>query len=208
MILSLIIFGSVGWVLVLIFLFQMITEEKVEENFIVIHPSAFLDGRIAGLFQAGFIEGTLVVAREDMDEILRRINSTPGFSERENPLSIVDELKVRIEEGDFKTVCQRLKSRALIAGDFQDFLELKGIKCINIKSLDALGRGRVYVGQGVRVRDVEYGYNKARGRLDDGSIVEIKGELPRKKLLTLNCVIESVLEGSSGRKIWARWEND
>ncbi len=208
MILSLIIFGSIGWVLVLIFLFQAITKEKVEENFIVIHPSAFLDGRIAGLLQAGFIEGTLVVAREDMDEILRRINSTPGFSERENPLSIVDELKVRIEEGDFKTVCQRLNSSALIAGDFQDFLELKGIKCINIKSLDALGRGRVYVGQGVRVRDVEYGYNKARGRLDDGSIVEIKGELPRKKALTLNCVIESVLEGSSGRKIWARWEND
>jgi uncharacterized protein YacL len=181
MILSLIIFGSIGWVLVLIFLFQAITKEKVEENFIVIHPSAFLDGRIAGLLQAGFIEGTLVVAREDMDEILRRINSTPGFSERENPF---------------------------IAGDFQDFLELKGIKCINIKSLDALGRGRVYVGQGVRVRDVEYGYNKARGHLDDGSIVEIKGELPRKKALTLNCVIESVLEGSSGRKIWARWEND
>ncbi len=208
MIISLIIFGSIGWVLVLIFLFNMGSQKEKEVDYKVIHISALFDGRVAKLFKCGIIEGIPVVSQEDLDTISRKIESGENSEGGREALAIVEELSMRVEEGDFITVCNRLKSPAIIVGELQDVLELRGVKCISIKSLDEIGKGRIFIGNKIHVGDVKYGYNKANGRLEDGTIVKIEGKFPKKRPLTLDCRVEAVVEGETFRKIWARWKND
>ncbi|MCK4322861.1 hypothetical protein KAX08_10130 [candidate division WOR-3 bacterium] len=204
MILSLIIFGSLGWVLVLIFLFSIWNKGKQKDDFKVIHISALFDGRVAKLFKYGIIEGIPVVSQGDLDIISQKIESGEGIEGGREALLVIEELSARVFEGNFIDVCKRFKSTAVIAGDSKNELELKGIKCIYIKSLDNLGKGKIFMGDKIHVRDVKYGYSRASGILDDGTIVEIEGKLPRKKTLTLDCYVEAIVEGDTFRKIWGR----
>lgn len=207
MILSLIIFGSLGWVLVLIFLSYMGIHKKKEVDYKVIHHSALFDGRVAHLYKSGIIKGMPVVSQEDLDVISQKIESGDDHQGGILAISIVEELSAKIEEGDFITVCKRFKSPAVITGDIKDSLELKGIECIDVSSLDTIGKGKIFIGQKVHAIDLKYGYRKATGLLSDGTIVEIEGKLPKKKYLTLDCHVESIFESSSFRKIWCKWEN-
>lgn len=208
MILTMIILGSLGWILVGFLLFKALSEEKNKDSKKAIHLSALRDGRVAGLFKCGLIEGIPVVRQEDLDLISKELESEKIPDNNKENLQAIKELPIQIEDGEFVAICKRLNCSAVIAGDFRDKLELQGINCINIKDIDKIGKGDIFKGQKIRINSVEYGYNMARGLLNDGTIVEVRGDLPKDKPLSFECRVQSVLEGSLARKIWARWEND
>jgi uncharacterized protein YacL len=206
MILQLIILGALGWILVLFFLFNLWNKDEKKEDFKVVHNSALFDGRVAKLFKHGILEGTPVVSQGDVDFIKQKVKSGEDVEAGRDALSVINELSAKILDGDFMEVCMRLKSPVIIANEFKNEIELKGLKCIYIKSLDSIGRGKIFVGDKIHVKDLRYSYNKASGILDDGTKVEIDGKLPEEKSLSLDCVVKAIIEGDTFRKIWARCE--
>lgn len=207
MIISLIIFGSIGWILVILFLFRLSGKKNEVNHYNIIHLSALLDGRVEKLFEYGLIDGIPVISKKDMNLILSRKDNEREFRVAGDALKIVEKLSVRIEEGDFVSICKKLNASAIIAGADKDELEMNGIRCFDVTTLDRIPRGRVYLGQKIKVKNIEYRYNNARGFMEDGTVVEVEGSLPSNKLLTLDCWVESIVEGFNFRKIWARWKN-
>lgn len=206
MILSLIILGALGWILVLIFLYYLWNRSEKKEDFKIVHISALFDGRVSKLFKYGIIEGTPVVSQGDLDVIKQKIENGEGIDGGRDALSVFEELSAKVFEGDFMDVCMRLKSPVIIANELKNKLELEGLKCIHIKSLDLIGKGKIFVGDKINVKDIRYSYNKASGILDDGTQVEIYGHLPKKKSLSLECYVQAIVEGDTFRKIWASYE--
>jgi len=206
MILQLIILGALGWILVLIFLYNIWNKDEKKEDFKVVHKSALYDGRVVKLFKYGILEGTPVVSKGDVNFIEQRVESGEDIEAGRDALSVINELSAIVLDGDFMDVCMKLKSPVIIANEIKNEIELKGLKCIYIKSLDSIGRGKIFVGDKIHVKDVRYSYDKASGILDDGTQVEIDGKLPKEKSLTLHCIVKAIVEGEKFRKIWARCE--
>lgn len=206
MILQIIILGALGWILVLIFLYKMWNKDEEKEDFKVVHNSALYDGRVAKLFKYGILEGTPVVSKGDVDFFEQKVESGEDVEAARDALSVINELSAKVLDGDFMDVCMRLRSPVIIANEIKNEIELKGLKCIYIKSLDSIGRGKIFVGDKIHVKDVRYSYNKASGILGDGTQVEIDGKLPKDKSLSIDCIVKAIVEGNTFRKIWARCE--
>jgi uncharacterized protein YacL len=183
-----------------------LNKDEKKEDFKIVHKSALYDGRVAKLFKYGILEGTPVVSQRDVDFIEQKVESGEDVEAGRDALSVINELSAKVLDGDFMDVCMRLRSPVIIANEIKNEIELKGLKCIYIKSLDSIGRGKIFVGDKIHVKDVRYSYNKASGILDDGTEVEIEGKLPKEKSLSIDCVVKAIVEGDTFRKIWARCE--
>lgn len=208
MITSVIILGLVGWIIALLMLYRIIKEGR-ERSYKVIHFSAIRDGRVGKLFKFGIIEGIPVVSEEDMKKVTQYLESDDipeGFKDN---LRVLKELDLRIVKSDLPSICKALKCPAITAGNDKNKLEIQGIECINIKDLDKIGRSSLIRGQRISVNNVDYGYDRAEGFLEDGTIVEIKGEIPGNRPVSLECFVEAIIESRVKRKVFARVaEND
>ncbi len=203
MITSVIILGLVGWILALLMLYRSIKSER-EKKYKAIHFSAIKDGRVGKLFKFGIIEGIPVVSGEDMKKIAQYLESNgipEGFKDN---LRLLKELDLKIINAELPDICKALKCPAVTAGNVKDKLEIQGIDCINIKDLDKIGKSNLIRGERINVTNVDYGYDRAEGFLEDGTIVDIKGELPENRPVSLECIVEAIVESRVKRKVWAR----
>jgi uncharacterized protein YacL len=208
MIASVVILGLVGWVLALLMLYRIIKEGR-ERNYKVIHFSAIRDGRVGKLFKFGIIEGIPIITEEDMNKVTQYLDSDDIPEGFKDDLRILKELDLKVVKSDVPAICKALKCPAITAGNDKDRLEIQGIECINIKDLDQIGRSNLLRGERINVNNVDYGYDRAEGFLEDGTIVEIKGEIPENRPVSLECIVEAIVESRVKRKVWARVvEND
>jgi uncharacterized protein YacL len=203
MIASVVILGLVGWIVALLLLYRNIKEER-EKNYKAIHFSAIKDGRVGKLFKSGIIEGIPVVSEEDMKKITQYLESNDIPEGFKDDLRILKELDLKIINAELPEICKALKCPAITAGNVKDKLEIQGIDCINIKDLDKIGRSNLIRGERISVNYVDYGYDRAEGFLEDGTIVDIRGELPENRPVSLDCIVEAIVESRFKRKIWAR----
>jgi len=112
-------------------------------------------------------------------------------------------------KGNFSDICKILNCPAITAGKNKDELEVQGIDCINIKDLDSIGKSNIVKGERICVNYMDYGYDKTRGYLQDGTLVEIQGEIPENQPVSLECIVEAIIESRFNRKVWAKIaEND
>jgi len=202
MIVAVFILGLVGWILAMLFIYHCIKLEE-EENYKAIHLSAIKDGRIGKLFKSGIIEGIPVVSEEDMRKISQYLESGEFPEGFKDDIRVFKELSLKIVKGNFYDICKSLKCPAITAGEDNKKLEIQGIKCINIQDLDKIGRSNIVRGEKIKVNYMDYGYDVARGFLEDGTIVEINGEIPKNQPVSLECTVEAVIESKFTRKIWA-----
>ncbi len=202
MIVAVFILGLVGWILAMLFIYHCIKLEE-EENYKVIHLSAIKDGRIGKLFKSGIVEGIPVVLEEDIKKISQYLESDEVPEGFKDDIRIFKELNLKVIKGNFYDICKSLKCPAITAGEDNKKLEIQGIKCINIQDLDKIGRSNIVIGEKIKVNYMDYGYDVARGFLEDGTIVEIKGEIPKNQPVSLECTVEAVIESKFTRKIWA-----
>jgi uncharacterized protein YacL len=203
MIESVIILGLVGWIVALLLLYRNIKEGR-KRSYKVIHFSAIKDGRVGKLFKFGIIEGIPVVSEEDMKKIAQYLESNDIPEGFKDDLRLLKELDLKIINAELPDICKALKCPAITAGNAKDKLEIQGIDCINIKNLDKIGRSNLIRGERISVNNVDYGYDRAEGFLEDGTIVDIKGEIPENRPVSLECIVEAIVESRVKRKVWAR----
>jgi len=192
------------------------------ENYKILDTSAIIDGRIADIFETGFVEGTLIIPQfilqelvyiADSSDSLRRTRGKRGLDILNKIQKQVD-LEVRIIDQDFpkiKEVDAKLVALAkqmngkIFTNDFNlnKVAELQGVQVLNVNQLSTALRPVVLPGELMNVFIQREGKEPGQGvaYLDDGTMVVVENG---RKLLNKNTevTVTSVLQTTAGRMIF------
>ena len=190
----------------------------------LVDTSAIIDGRIADISEAGFIQGSLVLPRFVLDELrhiadsaeaLRRNRGRRGLDvlnrlqkESPVPIEITDRDFEDIQEVDSKLVrMASLLSCPIITNDFNlnRVAELEGVRVLNINQLANAVKSVVLPGEEMVIRVIQEGKEAGQGVgfLDDGTMVVVEGG--RRRLNDeIEIVVTRVLQTVAGRMIFAQ----
>ena len=199
-------------------------EPRRGEPHAVVDTSAIIDGRIADIAEAGFLQGTLVVPRVVLEE-LQRIADSPDTMRRARgrrgleivarlqkedrvPVEIADETHPEIPEVDAKLVAMaRARSGVILTNDFNlnRVAEIQGLRVMNVNSLANAMKPAVLPGEELRVRVIQEGKEAGQGVgfLDDGTMIVVEGGA-RHVDREIGVVVTRVLQTVAGRMIFAQ----
>jgi uncharacterized protein YacL len=194
-------FGYIGMVLAmrsnkedfsLIIPYVRFMPQNKPENLLLLDTSVIIDGRIADLIEAKFIEGLVIVPRFVLHELhqisdsadpIKRARGRRGL-EMLNRLQHSVKIEVRIHDGDFpgekdvdaKLVHLALNLKArLITNDFNlaQVAELQGVSCLNLHEIGRLMKAALLPGEFLELKIVREGRDKGQGigYLPDGTMV-------------------------------------
>jgi uncharacterized protein YacL len=200
---AVVILGFTGWLIAILCLYHCNKLEQ-EKNYKAIHFSAIRDGRVGKLFKSGIIEGIPVVSEDDMKRVSKYLESDKIPEGFKDGLRVLKGLDLTIMNKDLPTICKTLKCPAITAGNVKEALEIQGIECIDVKDLDEVGKSNLIRGEKIIVNHIDYGYDRAQGYLADGTLVEIEGDVPENRPVSLECVVEAIMESKFNRKVWAK----
>jgi uncharacterized protein YacL len=194
-------FGYIGMVLAmrsnkedfsLIIPYVRFAPQNKPENVLLLDTSVIIDGRIADLIEARFIEGLVVVPRfvllelqqiADSADDIKRARGRRGF-EMLNRLQHSNKVEVRIHDGDFpeeKGVDAKLVRLArnlnakLFTNDFNlaKVAGLQNVNCVNLNEVGHLMKAVMIPGEILQLKIVREGRDKGQGigYLPDGTMV-------------------------------------
>lgn len=196
-------FGYIGIVLAmrsnkedfsLIIPYVRFAPQNKPDNFLLFDTSVIIDGRIADLIEARFIEGLVVVPRfvllelqqiADSADDIKRARGRRGF-EMLNRLQNNPKIEVRIHDGDFpeeKGVDAKLVRLArnlnakLYTNDFNlaKVASLQSVTCVNLHEIGVLMKAALIPGETVQLKVVREGREKGQGigYLPDGTMIVV-----------------------------------
>jgi uncharacterized protein YacL len=197
------------------------------DRYMLVDTSAIIDGRIADISKAGFIDGTLLVPRFVLHELqhiadsadpLRRARGRRGLDmlnrlqkEAVVPLQISEVDAEDVSEVDSKLVkIARLYKCPVITNDFNlnRVAELQGVKVLNINELANAVKPVVLPGEEMHVHVIQEGKELGQGvaYLDDGTMIVVENG---KKYMNadVDVVVTRVLQTVAGRMIFAQMKN-
>ena len=196
------------------------------ENGKLLDTSVIIDGRIADVVEAGFIEGSLIVpqfvlrelqAIADSPEALRRNRGRKGLEILQRMKKgtavrvVVSDADVPgIREVDLKLIelAKRTEAR-ILTNDFNlnKVAELRGVKVLNINVLANALKPVVLPGESMNIFILKEGKepNQGVGYLDDGTMVVVDNA---KRFLGRNIpiTVTSVLQTTAGKMFFGRCE--
>jgi uncharacterized protein YacL len=188
--------------------------------------SALIDGRIAHLVEAGFIDGLLVIPQfvlnelqtvADADNSARRNRGRRGLDlvarlqEMEGirvEISPVDYGDVR--EVDWKLIeAARIRDAQIVTTDFNldKLAQVQGIRVLNLNELATALRPIVLQGETMRVSIAKEGKESTQGLayLEDGTMVVVDNA--RRQIgKTVEVIVTGVVQSAAGKMIFARFE--
>ncbi len=189
----------------------------------ILDTSVIIDGRIADVVKAGFLEGPLLVPRSvltelqriaDSSDALRRNRGRRGLDilnrmQRElHVVQIVDDAGPRGGEVDGQLVTLAKEQHGwIVTNDFNlnKVAELQGVRVLNINELSQALRPIVLPGEELSVHVIKDGKEAGQGvgYLDDGTMVVVEGG---RKFIgeTFEVIVTSVLQTVAGRMIFGR----
>ena len=195
-----------------------------EDNQKIIDTSAIIDGRIADVCEAGFIEGTFIIPQFILQElqhvadsadslkrsrgrrgldVLHKIQKMSGIN-----VKIIDEDFPKIKEVDSKLVAlAKMLSGKIITNDFNlnKVAELQGVSVLNINELANALKPVVLPGESMNVFIVKEGKESTQGvaYLEDGTMVVVDNA---RRLINQNIdvTVTSVLQTTAGRMIFTK----
>jgi len=191
----------------------------------LIDTSVIIDGRIADVWESGFIEGTLIIPRfilqelqhiADSSDVLRRAKGRRGLDilkamqETKGKLEvvIVDDDPQDIREVDAKLVRVALMYGAkIVTNDFNlnKVAQIEGVPVLNINDLANAVKPAVLPDERMNLKIVKEGKEPYQGvgYLDDGTMVVVDGG---KNYVGKNVsvVVTSVLQTTAGRMIFSK----
>jgi len=189
----------------------------------ILDTSVVIDGRVADVVKAGFLEGPLVVPRSVLNELqriadsadtLRRNRGRRGLDilhrlqQELDAVQIVDDPKDGGLDVDARLVAMAKQLRGwIVTNDFNlnKVAELQGVRVLNINELSQSLRPIVLPGEELTVQVVKDGKEAGQGigYLDDGTMVVVEGG---KKYIgeKSEIVVTSVLQTVAGRMIFGR----
>ncbi|MEW6109074.1 MAG: PIN domain-containing protein [Nitrospirota bacterium] len=205
-------------------LFRLLTGKGFEENLKILDTSVIIDGRIADVCEAGFIEGTFVVPQfilqelqyiADSQDSTKRARGRRGLDVLHKiqkmsniTVKIVEEDFPKIKEVDSKLVALgKLMNAKIITNDFNlnKIAQLQGVSVLNINELANSLKPVVLPGETMRVFVLKEGkeYNQGVAYLDDGTMVVV--ENGRKFIgKNIEVTVTSVLQTTAGRMIFSK----
>ncbi|MCK5451052.1 MAG: PIN domain nuclease [Candidatus Omnitrophica bacterium] len=203
------------------------SREDRRDQVFLLDTSVIIDGRIAGIFETGFLEGKVVVPRFVLNELhqvadsaddLKRTRGRRGLDMLENIKSIKGMSVVIHEEGlsEIKEVDAKLVRMAkmldcpIVTNDFNlnKVARIEGVAILNINDLSNALRPIVFPGEKINVYIKKEGKERNQGIafMDDGTMIVVENG---KKLIGKNIKVSvsSVLQTSAGKMIFANAVN-
>jgi uncharacterized protein YacL len=202
-------------------------ERTQRRNYKVLDTSVIIDGRVADICEAGFMDGVVLlpqfVLRElqlvaDSGDPLKRNRGRRGLDMLQRIQKIAN-VQTQILEDDFphlRDVDMKLIELAkryeakIVTNDFNlnKLAQLQGIDVLNINELANALKPIVLPGEAMRVFILKEGkeHNQGVAYLDDGTMVVV--ENARRMIgRTLDITVTSVLQTTAGKMIFGRFED-
>jgi uncharacterized protein YacL len=190
----------------------------------ILDTSVVIDGRIADVCEAGFMDGTLVVPQfvlrelqyiADSSDSLKRNRGRRGLDilQKIQKMSGVDVIVSDLDFPDVRDVDLKLIELArsmrgkIVTNDFNlnKVAQLRGIEVLNINELANALKPVVLPGEFMKVFILKEGkeYNQGVAYLDDGTMVVVDNA---RRLIgkTIDVVVTSVLQTTAGKMIFGR----
>jgi uncharacterized protein YacL len=190
----------------------------------VLDTSAIIDGRVADICDAGFIDGRLVIPRfvmRDLQQIadspdpLRRARGRRGLEilkrvQQSGEVNVViEDLEVPEMEDESARLVRfaELKDARLLTSDYNvnKIGELHGVRVLNINELAKALRPVFLPGEEVTVRLIKRGKESGQGvgYLEDGTMVVVDDGSSRIGRTVISTVT-SLLQTTAGRMIFSK----
>ncbi len=205
-------------------LFRVFKGQGTEEHLKILDTSVIIDGRIADVCEAGFLDGVFLVPQFILQE-LQHIADSPDPLKRARgrrgldilhriqkmahiTVRITDEDFPKIREVDSKLVAlARVHDAKVITNDFNlnKVAELQGVTVLNINELANALKPVVLPGETLKIFVIKEGkeYNQGVAYLDDGTMVVVENG---RRLIGKNAevTVTSVLQTTAGRMIFSK----
>ena len=225
-------FGYIGMVLAmrsnkedfsLIIPYVRFSPQNKPDNLILLDTSVIIDGRIADLIEARFIEGLVIVPRfvllelqqiADSNDEVKRARGRRGF-EMLNRLQHNPKIEVRIHDGDFPEekgvdaklvrLARNLNSK-LFTNDFNlaKVAGLQNVACVNLNEISHLMKAALIPGEIVQLKIVREGRDKGQGigYLPDGTMIIVNNGQSQVGQ-TVNAHVISTVQTGAGVLVFA-----
>lgn len=209
-------------------LFRILQGKETEAHLKILDTSVIIDGRIADVCEAGFLDGVFILPQFILQE-LQHVADSPDSMKRARgrrgldilhriqkmshiTVRITDEDFPKIKEVDAKLVAlARAHDAKVVTNDFNlnKVAELQGVTVLNINELANALKPVVLPGETLKVFVMKEGkeYNQGVAYLDDGTMVVIENG---RKLIGKNAdvTVTSVLQTTAGRMIFSKMKED
>lgn len=186
---------------------------------VVLDHEAVMDGRVLGIFQAGFLYGRLIVPRFVLDDLQHTASSTTD-ADRHRAQRGLDHLEVMQKRSDIQISihdnagagepetnhariinCARLLGARLMTLDenLAKVAKIQGLEVLNLRDLDEALKPTIAVGERLRIALVRAGKeeHQAVGYLPDGTMI-VANHAAEKIGSTADLVVVSTLQTASG----------
>ena len=193
----------------------------------ILDTSVIIDGRIADIVSAGFIEGPLVIPEFVLQELQHIADSSDGLKRNRgrrgldvlNKIQKELDVEIIIHDKKFEDVKEvdskllkltQMMNGKIITNDYNlnKVAEVQGIEVLNINELSNAVKPVVLPGEEMVVSVVRDGKEAGQGLayLDDGTMIVVESG---RKLIgqTIDVVVTSVLQTSAGKMIFAKPKN-
>ena len=226
-------FGYIGIVLAmrsnkedfsLIIPYVRFAPQNKPDNLLLLDTSTIIDGRIADLIEANFIEGLIVVPRFVLKELqqiadsgdpLKRARGRRGL-EMLNRIQRNNRNEVKIHDGDFpeeKEVDGKLVRLTKAVGgklfttDFNlaKVAELQSVPCVNVAEIATKLKPVIMPGEVLHLRIAREGKDKGQGvgYLDDGTMVVVEAGASHQGQ-DVEFTVTNTRQTSAGKMIFGR----
>lgn len=202
------------------------SERNMKHTFKVLDTSVIIDGRIADIADALFLDGTIVIPQFVLRELqlvadsadpLKRQRGRRGLEVLQR-IQKMQHLDVQIAEDDFSQVADvdmkliemaKRYDAKVVTNDYNlnKVATLQGIEIMNVNQLANALKPVVLPGEGMRVFILREGkeYNQGVAYLDDGTMVVVDGA---RKMInkTIDISVTSVHQTTAGKMIFGRYD--
>ncbi len=190
----------------------------------ILDTSVIIDGRIAEIAAAGFIDGTLLVPQFVLNELQQVADSSDALKRARGRrgLDILRDLQrsadldVQIDATDFPGIAEvdsKLielgiqRGGVVLTNDFNlaKVAQVRGVRVLNVNDLANAVKPAFLPGEPMSVFVVKEGKEAGQGvgYLDDGTMVVVDGASAHRGS-TVDLIVTSVLQTSAGKMIFGR----
>ncbi len=202
--------------------------QKRDTNAKIIDTSVIIDGRIADICDAGFIEGVLIIPNfvlqelqhiADSSDSIKRTRGKRGLdilqkiqNQSVNKVEIVETDYPEIKEVDSKLVALAKDLKAKVVtndSNLYKVAELHGVSVLNINHLASALKPVVLPGEIMHINILKEGKEDGQGiaYLDDGTMIVV--DHARRHIgQDMDVLVTSVLQTTGGRMIFAKPKDD
>lgn len=194
----------------------------------IIDTSVIIDGRIADICDAGFVEGVLIIPNFVLQELqhiadssdpIKRTRGKRGLdilqkiqNQSVNKVEIIETDYPEIKEVDAKLVALAKDLNAKIVtndSNLYKVAELQGVSVLNINHLASALKPVVLPGEVMHINILKEGKEDGQGiaYLDDGTMIVV--DHARRRIgQEMDVLVTSVLQTTGGRMIFAKPKDD